>query len=65
MPAAPQQAVINRYGAWEVDDAPPVLVEVREVDGSSNQGSSRVHAGEADAPSAPKVSAVCISITGK
>lgn len=61
----PGQAVINRYGAWEVDDAPPVVVEVQEVDGTSSQGSSRVHAGEAAAPKGPKVSAVCISITGK
>lgn len=34
------QAVITRYGAWEVDDAQPVLVVLREIPGSSAAGSS-------------------------
>lgn len=34
------QAVIARYGAWEVDDAPPVSVELLELAGSSSLGSS-------------------------
>lgn len=57
---APHQAVVKRYGAWEVDDAPPVMVEVREVAGSSGQGSSAIAGHEAS----PKVSSICISITG-
>eukprot|EP00878_Enallax_costatus_P019646 GHUV01020729.1.p1 GENE.GHUV01020729.1~~GHUV01020729.1.p1 ORF type:complete len:222 (+),score=87.85 GHUV01020729.1:2-667(+) len=34
------QAVIARYGAWEVDDAEPVLVEISELPGSTKPGSS-------------------------
>jgi signal transduction histidine kinase len=34
------QAVIARYGAWEVDDAQPVLVEIRELPGDAAGGSS-------------------------
>jgi len=33
------QAVISRYGAWEVDSAPPVLVELAELAGSSSSSS--------------------------
>lgn len=53
------QAVVKRYGAWEVDDAPPVMVEVVEVAGSSGQGSSAT----AGQDSGPKVSSISIRIT--
>lgn len=58
--AAACQAVVKRYGAWEVDDAPPVMVEVVEVAGSSGQGSSAT----AGQDSGPKVSSISIRITG-
>lgn len=35
------------------------------MDGSSSQGSSKVHAGEAAAPASPRVSGVSISVTGE
>lgn len=61
------QAVIDRYGAWEVDDAPPVIVEVNEVVGSSGQGSSST-AGSSGAGGSQegggKVGGVSIKITG-
>jgi hypothetical protein len=38
--AVSPQAVVTRYGAWEVDDAQPVLVEIREVPGGSSSSSS-------------------------
>lgn len=34
------QAVVDRYGAWDVDDAPPVLVHVEAVSGGSSSSSS-------------------------
>lgn len=35
------QAVIARYGAWEVDDAQPVAVKIRELSGDNTiSGSS-------------------------
>lgn len=35
-PPLPCQAVVNRYGAWEVDDAPPVSVQVQELPAGSS-----------------------------
>lgn len=39
------QAVISRYGAWDVDDAQPVTVELRELGGSSSSTSGSSTAG--------------------
>lgn len=65
-----RQAVINRYGAWEVDDAPPVKVEVEEVEGTADQGSStptnRGQEGStAAAASNSKVRCIRIKVTGE
>jgi len=64
------QAVINRYGAWEVDDAPPVKVEVEEVEGTADQGSSTTtnrgqEGSTAAAASNSKVRCIRIKVTGE
>ena len=57
------QAVIKRYGAWEVDDAPPVFVKVQEVAGAAAPGTST--SSDPGAAGSNKVGSITISVTGK
>ncbi|KAF6266101.1 hypothetical protein COO60DRAFT_1697459 [Scenedesmus sp. NREL 46B-D3] len=57
------QAVITRYGAWEVDDAQPVLVELREIPGSSAAGNSS--AGDGSSSGGGSGSQIEIAVTDK
>ncbi|WIA16094.1 hypothetical protein OEZ85_012817 [Tetradesmus obliquus] len=45
------QAVVSRYGAWEVDDAQPVLVKMQEIPGDSTTGSSSSSGGSSSSGS--------------
>jgi signal transduction histidine kinase len=52
------QAVIARYGAWEVDDAQPVLVELREVPGDHTTASSSSSGGSSSGGSGSQIEIV-------